>query len=328
MFFVDSVTRVTIQRKLPKLYKWLESKYHGINNKTSKFESFQFFKFHGLGKITNWNMFPIIFGDYYGGELDPSKAKRLNTFFKEKGFITGHSINICDPEIFSIYCEHKLFSKLNYVPNDHELWSIFCDPNHSFPLHLKKEFGEEMIKGLNSIFLRCLYNEFTSAYSIEYTLQFFDKYKNNAKFFRLEILDGHESTQESIKYSDNMFLEFFKKMELKGHLDNTIVYILSDHGLSMPSQNNLFGSEDWIKEHLLPNLIMLMPKNIENYEVVKENLIHNENALITPFNIRYSFEANVGNENDENIFFNKISWQRKCDFQFYYDVRDFCRCNT
>ena len=48
-------------------------------------------------------------------------------------------------------------------------------------------------RGINSIYKRCLYGKIILEHEIEYTKQFFEKYKNNQKYFRLIIRDTHDS---------------------------------------------------------------------------------------------------------------------------------------
>jgi hypothetical protein len=88
----------------------------------------------------------------------------------------------------------------------------------------------------------------------------------------------------------------------------------------------------------LPSLFMVLPKNAKDYEKIKENLMHNENSMITPFNIYNTFNSILNNrrgtffsmESDEDILKNKISWLENCEnfhSQDYFEDQEFiCRC--
>ena len=87
--------------------------------------------------------------------------------------------------------------------------------------------------GVNRIGIRCLYSKSTLEYSLEYLNQFWDAYKDQAKLFRLLVEDGHEGTGEVIQYADKFLTEFFEKFEREGKLEDTILYVQTDHGVSM-----------------------------------------------------------------------------------------------
>jgi hypothetical protein len=80
------------------------------------------------------------------------------------------------------------------------------------------------MKGVNSIRRRCLYNNNPSVYSLEYLKQFFDKYQDEPKFFRVGLVDGDEGTAKVIKYSDDILFDFFDKFE---RMDTLIILYLS-----------------------------------------------------------------------------------------------------
>jgi hypothetical protein len=333
-FFIDSMSRVDFKRKLPKLFEYLENKFDGRSNKEkfnqkekqgsnntkkSDLEVFQFFKYHGVGKYTGLNMCATMFGSYYN---EVGNGQHIIKFLKKSGFVTGQAQNFCGREAFDI--ESGAIESFEWDNYDHELESLFCEPNYR-PINA----DYYVMTGHSSIKIRCLYSRQTIEYALDYTLDFFRKYKNNKKFFRVGIIDAHEGTNEVIKYTDEIMTNFFIQMEKEGFFNDTAVFIHSDHGLSVAGPFSFLDLEDWRVETLLPNLMLMLPTNVDNYELYRDNLKKNENNIVNPFNVYNSMLAMSGYsdkmyKNDEFDLFKKIQTQhRKCTFIVTWDV---CRC--
>lgn len=332
--FIDSTSRANFKIKLPRFYKWIESFYQVDETipKDEKFESLQFLKYHGVGRYTAFNMVPAFFGVYniyYAGQY-------FLTDYKNKGYITGQSLNFCGREVFDI--DGGAIEKMKWDSYDHELQSFFCDGNFT-----PYNSPNPIMMGTNSIRKRCMYNKNTTWYSLEYLKQFFTKYKDEPKFFRVGLVDGHEGSDEVIKYSDDLLVEFFEQFKKDGHLDDTLMFIVSDHGSAMPGPYSLLQLEDHEHDAVLPSFFMLLPKTIKNYKTVRETLLHNQNALMTPFTIYNSLLAILNDrentrfsmQEDYDMFNDKISYKRRnCKSAFYDDIyfsndKEFlCRCNS
>ena len=292
-------------------------------------EAFQFFKFHGVGRYTAFNMVPTYFGVYniyYNGRY-------FLKDFKDAGYVTGQSINCCVREVFDI--DGGAIERMQWTNYDHENISLFCDTNY-----VPYNEINSLLRGANSIKRRCLYNNNPSVYSLEYLNQFFENYKEEPKFFRVGLVDGHEGTAEVIKYSDDLLADFFEKFEKEGHLDDTLLIISTDHGFSLPGPYSIPQFEDWDIESTLPTLFVIAPTTLKNYEEIRNNLKNNEQKMITPFNIFNSFKAILGNpkllrsmlENDD-IFTETLSDDRDCmnffDFLYFRNPNNMlCRCSA
>jgi len=267
-----------------------------------------------------------VFNVYYNG-------KHFIRGYKDHGYITGQTLTFCGREVFDL--ENGAIENMQWDFHDHEMVSLFCDGN--FTPYEGSHYP--LLTGPNSIRRRCLYGKSALSYSLEYTKQFFNKYKDEAKFFKIGITEAHEGTNEVIKYSDNELLEFFTNFEKEGHLDNTAVIFHSDHGVSMIGPYSALGLEDFLYEAVLPSLFMVLPKNAKDYNIIKENLKHNENSMISPFNIYNTFNSILNDrrntvfsmENNEDILKTNISYNIDCeDFHNdeYYNgnVEFICRC--
>jgi hypothetical protein len=292
--FIDSLSRVNLRRKLPKFYKWIEDKYEIESKNSDQLESFQFLKYHGVGAFTSLNMGPSLFGSWI---TDNYPEKYYITYYKERGYITGQSITVCSRELYEI--EEGGFENFPWDKYDHELIAPMCDSNFT---PYQNQYC--IIQGANSILKRCLYGRSLLEYSLDYLKLFFENYKNQAKFFRLAMDEGHEGTGEVIKYSDEFLFNFFTDFEKKGYLNDTTVFIQSDHGLAMLGPYSVFRVEDYKKELTLPAYFILIPQNIKNYETIKKNLKHNENSIVHSFNAYNNFLA-VLNDKD-NVKYSKV----------------------
>ena len=269
-----------------------------------------------------------VFNVYYNG-------KHFIKEYKDHGYITGQTLTFCGREVFDM--ERGAIEKMKWDNHDHEMISLFCDGNYTpfegshYPL----------LTGPNSIRRRCLYGKSALSYSLEYTKQFFEKYSNEPKFFKMGLTEAHEGTNEVIKYSDDELLNFFTNFEKAGHLDDTAVIFHSDHGVSMIGPYSALGLEDFLYEAVLPSLFMVLPKSGKDYNNIKEAVVHNENSLITPFNIYNTFKAIINDrhnsfysmESDEDIFNNLISRDTNCEnfhsLDYFEEGKEFlCRCKN
>ena len=104
---------------------------------------------------------PNIKSMFYGVSLNESDGVNLLNFYKEQGYITGHTRITCGKEIFSV--NGLLRSQhLDYDNWDYENIAIYCDENFFdwiYPIN----------KGVVSILKRCLYGKYGFEYMIEYT---------------------------------------------------------------------------------------------------------------------------------------------------------------
>lgn len=60
--------------------------------------------------------------------------------------------------------------------------------------------------------------------------EFFETYKTKRKFFTLRINAAHEFTTQNNFYIDPKIEKALRNLDAKGHLEDTIVWIYSDHG--------------------------------------------------------------------------------------------------
>jgi hypothetical protein len=329
IFFIDSVSRNHLKRKLPKLYSWMQNFYNqSSENKKNIYsqshEGFQFLKYHGVGTWTNVNMVPF----YQGVPFSSNKrAEYILSKFKKAGYWTGSFSNQCSREIVDLH--PGAFLGLGWTRYDHEFTSFFCDPNFAPP-------GEPfpLMNGPYGMRKKCLYNKPTVSYMLNYTEQFMNMYKDQAKFVRIGDINSHEGSGEVIKYDDEMLTQFIDRFFKNDWMNDTITIILSDHGYTMPGFHTLLKTEDHMKELLLPFMYIILPKNMNRFQEIRENLKANENAFITPYDIHETMmsfftpfnETSTEGRPGQSIFFNRISRENPC--QLFSIKEEWCKCSN
>jgi len=316
VIFIDTLSRAHINRKLPKLKAWLENfmKYD-----SKDYINYQFLKYHSLGVHTLLNLKPFIFGDSVLSSNGVNKLK----YMKEKGYITAQADNYCGTKPYQL---RKSFdhSNVTFEYFDHELISLFCDPNYyiytnPFPIN----------KGPGSILRRCLYGYDTYHYIFEYSKLFWRTYKGNRRYLRLASMDSHEGTGELISLMEHTLVEFLDDLYKNGDLKDTALFIFSDHGNHMSPHLSLMPGDDVEIEKIMPFFFFLLPKKNNNYkndlflDEFYENLYKNQQSLVTSYDIHDTLIHIIFNERDHdkapysnygNSLFNLINNKnRTCD---------------
>jgi hypothetical protein len=261
VIYLDSVSRAYSIRQLKKTLKFFENfiLYKGNNNPkypSENFHSFQFFKYHSFKHWTDGN-YPILF---YGNYRKPDN-KLITSHLKKIGFVTCFASDNC---------------LIDYTPHSHKYsfseaydhQSIICDPNNIYP---------------NSR-LDCFYGKINVEHMLDYINQFWREYKDNRKFSVLLTNFAHEGSLERLKYIDNIIYEHFNKLFNDNLLKDTSIFLLSDHGVGVPS---LYSLEKFYKYELILPMFYLFINDRKNisYESQYKYLNENQQTFITGFDI-------------------------------------------
>ena len=121
---------------------------------------------------------------YYGINNRNKKGNNFANHFSDNGFIIGRSNTYCEKEC--IFNGRKLHKHAHW---DHENLSLAC---------LKALYNSIFINPLNSVITKCLLGRQIFEYSLDYLESFWNCYKNEKKMFLLQILEGHEPTNQVI----------------------------------------------------------------------------------------------------------------------------------
>ena len=285
--FIDAVSKNHFRRKFP-LTSNLLSNYlvTDVNDEKNEekteinntINAYQFLKYNNFRPSTQVNVLPM----FYGESMKSEKGSSLIKYFKEKGYITGGSENICHKELFLL--EQDKNKDVIFESFDHENFAMFCDPNYNPPNNRVSLF-----KGLFSMMRRCLYNKDTFEWVFNFGYKFLEQYKNERKFLRLGFIDGHEGTMEAIKYLDKHLFKFLQFYINNYFTNSTAIFIASDHGENMISVHHLLNSDEFLYERTLGTFFLLLPKN---YEKPKNEFNFEENLQI--------FDSEENNEDDDD----------------------------
>ena len=118
----------------------------------------------------------------------------------------------------------------------------------------------------------------------DYMTQFWRKYKTNRKFSLMLTNFAHENTLEKLKYIDNIIYNYFNGLFNDNLLKDTCVFLLSDHGVAVPS---IYYLNDFFRiEKVLPMFYLLInDKKDKNYESQFNYIYSNQQTFITGFDI-------------------------------------------
>ena len=280
IIYIDTLSRAHFIRKLKKTSELIKRyMYYERNITKKKLSSFEFLKYQNFHCYTAWNVLPMFFGIEYLKNYN-FKSTNYIKYLKERGYVTGQAGNICAREIIA---EEEKNKEINFDYYDHESIALSCDPNYN-------DAGYSFKTGLNSMLKRCLYGKTINEYPFEYTNLFWESYKDNKKLFRIHFYDGHEGSMEVINYLDLPLYNFLNNFINKGYSDDTIIFIVSDHGNNMLNPFTIFSTPDQRIERFLGTLFLILPNDNILYDSgIYNNLIQNQQNLITPFDIYNSF---------------------------------------
>ena len=273
--FIDSVSRQHFSRKMPKTYQWIENFYG--NSKSSQFESYQFFKYHISGTHTLPNMMRAFYGTDYN---ETSNAKSLEKIFKNQGFVTAKSSNLCSPTFFDTTGTDQKLKDFEIESFDHENIAFSCDPNYR---KMDADGPYSYLVGSTAMVRRCLYGKDVHDYVLDYGEQFWRTYQEENKFLELSLMDGHEPSAELLKYLDEPLYGFLKRIEEDGLLEGTNIVFYADHGHHLNVFYYLFGLKDLMYELRLPMLFVLLPRDLN--KDLGEYLKSMENVLISTYDV-------------------------------------------
>ena len=273
MLYLDATSRAHFQRSFPKLSKLLKNFMAYDNSNLKKVDAYQFMKYNSFAPSTHFNIIPM----FYGNSFQSKKGVNHIKYFKENGYITGHEVDMCNKEQYDISFDPE--DKKEYIEWDHENIAYLCDGNYfeinnPYPSNKGAFYPKE----------RCLYGHPVSHYMIEYAKQFWIKYRNNKKYFRMAFNYGHEKTGAVISRLDESLYNFLFEFYDKGYFDNTAVFIVSDHGNQNKGIYDIINKSQFEYERKMSIFFLLLSKN-KNIDNFKLNLENNQQVFLTPYDI-------------------------------------------
>ena len=278
LIYIDCVSRQHFLRKMKKTAKFIE-KFMKYKNDMG-FNAYQFMKYQSFAHWTTPNILPMFYSSNY------KYGHHLVKFFKENGFITGNTGNLCSKDSCELSENDYKNQQLGYDCFDHENIGMFCDPNYS-----SEDSPYPIFSGPYGILRKCLYGKDTFKYLIEYGKKFWETYPDNRKFLRIMFQDGHEFTGQVVKYLDDYLYNFLDELYQSKKLDDTALFILSDHGNSYFNYvyYYIFKSDDSLVERSYATLFIILPKDERIKNKISDeyynNIYNNQQILMSPYDI-------------------------------------------
>ncbi|PSN55946.1 hypothetical protein C0J52_00457 [Blattella germanica] len=284
IFTIDSMSRLNFIRQLPKTYKVLTT----IINATI---------FKGMTK-TGDNTFPNMIPFLTGRKLE--RAMYYDDFpiawknFSANGYVTMFN------EDFPYL---SLFNYLAYgfkkPPTDY----------YAHPLWL----ATEIINSYRSRDWRCFSNTPKHVIFLDYVKQFVATMKDH-RYFAISFITGlsHEDLN-LVQVGDDDFADAFFKMWTEGHLDNTVLLVLGDHGNRFSALRRTHIGR---VESNMPFFAVRLP------DVFKQKFPHLDTGLQRNSNKLLSWYINKYFESRAYIKLNDIKIYFTIQFDFYEMLMD------
>ena len=322
--FIDSLSREHFKRKLKKTTKFIE-RFMKSNNKDKDYQSYQFMKYTTFDAFTQMSAQPM----FYGEKMDPvtSNGTFILKYMKERGFVTGQSIDLCSRELFVTM--NNCLNKVIFSDFDHENVAMFCDANY-----YNRENPYPFLQGGFSIIRRCLYGRDAFEYVFEYGTKFWEAYAENKKFLRLGFIDAHEQSEEVIKYMDEPLAEFLEYLFSKKLLENTAIFFVSDHGNGMYGYYREIKADDFLFERTIAFWFMILHGYHDKEGI--QNLKDNMQTLLTPYDIHdtlsdiifdeVNMEVHTRKELGYSVFRKIDAKNRTCMKYTEWPLDEMCHC--
>ena len=269
--YLSGVSQFYFKTVLPKVSSFIQGfTINNPQNKDLSFNSYQFTRYHSFSNDSFSNYFLM----FYDSSINPihniktklNYEQNLNIndhlqYFKENGYITGQSTDTC---INYDHLIHNIFW-------DHENMAISCDINYL-----------NNIKNNNY----CLYGNPFYTYHINYALQFWEKYKDNRKYFRLNFNSFNENEGSLLTYLDESLNDLFLKLNFNGLLDDTAIFFVSEFGEGQDKILYNFGIHNEKDLNMkFGSFILLLNKYNKLSTEEKDWVYYNQNKMLTPFDI-------------------------------------------
>ena len=279
VIFLDSLSRQHFLRTMKKTASFIE-KFMKYDNNLG-FNSYQFMKYQTFASWTPPNAKPM----FFSSNNNKGKNVYILKYLKENGFVTGNSGNLCAKEAFPYDVNDNSNYNIILDEYDHENIAMFCEPNYS-----SEDSPYPLFSGPYAVIRKCLFGLDTFKYLLEFGNQFWNLYPHNKKFLRLSFQEGHEPTGNIAKYLDEYLYNFLNDFYKKQLLNDTALFILSDHGNNYFSffYNYILNSDDSLIERTYGSLFIILPSNKNNKiyrDYYYKNAYINQQTLISPFDI-------------------------------------------
>lgn len=266
MLLIDSASRNHFIRRMPLSYKMLKDELRAVIMEN----------YNIVGDGTARALYPILTG-HNDFEMDdyrktPKNTRRVDpkpflfTFLKERGYRTAYYEDM--PYIGTFTYGYNGFENM---PTDHYMRVLFQE--------------SDWYSGLwwtGSKRRYCFGSQLQFKFMVDHSA---DLFKMSGKKFCLtfSVTYSHEFDANTISLLDKELEQFLYKFKNDGHLNNTLLFMMSDHG---PRFTYLRNTNQGKIEQFLPFVSVVLPESLKKARPdALDNLRVNSKVLTTPFDV-------------------------------------------
>ncbi|KAJ0182008.1 hypothetical protein K1T71_002730 [Dendrolimus kikuchii] len=279
---IDAISRLNFYRTMPKSLAYLKKK-----------RAIELFGYNKLGDNTFPNVIPLLLGIK---EADLKRACWPNTrasfdncpfiweWYKQAGYYTALGEDNARLGTFNL-------DKFGFTrtPTDYYIHTFMHEAE--VLVGNNKDFNAYLCMG-DKYFYKVLLDYIEGLASTLNPFRWFG--------FFWEVSMSHDYLNYPMLMDDNVET-FLRNMDLKGHLNDTILILLSDHGLRW---GDIRYTKQGRLEERLPLVHILLPDSFqEDYSLAYKNIKENAHKLTTPFDIHATLSdlINMDEVKDEQI---------------------------
>jgi len=155
--------------------------------------------------------------------------------------------------------------------------------------------------------------------SFDYMYQYWNTYRGKRKFMINKIVAAHEFSGENSRYTDIELAKVLEKMDSEELLDNTIIYLYSDHANHINFL--MLTTRSGYAEKMNPMFFMIMPAHVA--EKHHENILWNQQKLMSHYQIFHNTVRYLGYDKTtwdknvlekESIFYDRLPTDATCEY--------------
>ena len=251
MLYIDTISRPNLFRSLPNTIKFLED--FAAQSERPEFPATisQFLRIHAYVHHTKQNSRGM-----FTGSQNLTKLPFIWEDLKRAGYITMIADNSC-VEWARKYGGRS--SQPDISPN-----AVWCHKDYT----RDPTVDYNLLKGSNSVKTRCISGKRTDEIMFEYGKTFDTQFHDVPRFSLLKFTEGHEITTRVITLIDDNLTDYLRSIDY----NNTVVFLLSDHGNHMGYLSFLSTLYSFHVESVLPGLFIMAPKWYTHSSLVTNHL--------------------------------------------------------
>lgn len=330
VFGMDSLSRLAAERTIPITLRYIEENLKGYIMKG----------YTKVGANTFPNLVSLMTGKICFSKELPPYAEHLDPYpflwknFSNSGYATMFAEDLPDMGTFSYWKGFKEQPSMHYMRPFYLALDKFGLPNTRRAL-LALENSNINIGSTSAL---CVKNTPKHKFYMNYYKQFIEFYGRKRKFSLGWLNELTHEYDNLVQLADRDFMLFFKWMKDSGKLDNSVLIVMSDHGIMQRSVKNTLGGRT---ENRMPLFAIVVPPHIKaKYPHIPQNLRKNTKRLTTVYDAHETLvdilesdflrSQTVLNENEKLprgiSFFREIPEKRSCDDAAI--PGDYCVCNS